>query len=271
MLFSEENPQTGVRFPDTELPNIVRISGVNQFYGDVHVIKDLKLLIEDVPQSGQLVVVLGPSGCGKSTLLRYISGIQKPTSGDVYINEKPVSASNKAGMVFQKYSSLPWLSVLENVCLGMKFAGISKEDREKIGMSLIDKVGLIGHEHKYAKSPNLSGGQLQRVALARSLSVNPDLLLLDEPFGALDAKTRLDMQNLLLKIWRDIHNTVILTTHDISEAVYLAQTIVIMSNAPSNIVEVIHNPLPKYRDRTIKKHKDYIDTVSKIEDIMMSL
>ena len=131
-------------------------------------------------------------------------------------------------MVFQQYSSLPWMTVLENVGLALKFQGVSKDERNERAMELIRLVGLEGHEYKYAQYPTLSGGQLQRVAIARSLLASPEILLMDEPFGALDIKTRLSMQDLLTNIWHQFQSTIVFVTHDISEAVYLADDIYIM-------------------------------------------
>ena len=172
-------------------------------------------------------------------------------------------------MVFQQYSSLPWLSVLDNVGLALKYKGVSKAERDSKAMELITKVGLAGHEHKYAQYPTLSGGQLQRVAIARSLLANSDILLMDEPFGALDVSTRLQMQDLLLDIWNEYHPTIVFVTHDIPEAVYLADDIYIMKSAPSRFVEHIHVDLPLKRDRSTKRDPRYIELVQQVEDTMI--
>ncbi|HMV24253.1 MAG TPA: ATP-binding cassette domain-containing protein, partial [Saprospiraceae bacterium] len=183
----------------TSLPAIIELKDVDQSYDDgkVQIIKGLNLTIEDKPAQGQFTILLGMSGCGKSTLLRYIAGLQKPTSGTVLLHGKPVDADNRASMVFQEYSSLPWMTVLDNVALPLEFKGIAKKQRYEQAMDMIEMVGLKGHESKYAQYPTLSGGQLQRVAIARSLLANSDVLLMDEPFGALDINTRLQMQELL--------------------------------------------------------------------------
>ena len=170
-------------------------------------------------------MILGTSGCGKSTVLRYIAGLQKPTAGSVLINDKEVSEDNRVAMVFQQYSSLPWLTVLDNVSLALEFKGISDKEKKAKALEMIELVGLAGHENKYAQYPTLSGGQLQRVAIARSLIANPEILLMDEPFGALDINTRLQMQDLLTGLWHKFHPTIIFVTHDISEAVYLGDDI----------------------------------------------
>lgn len=262
-----------VDFKDTELNNIIDLRGIGQSYdgGKNWIIKDLEFLIEDKPNQGQFVVVLGMSGCGKSTLLRYMAGLQDPTEGHVKILDKPVSEAEQVSMVFQQYSSLPWMTVLENVALGLKFKGMAKKERDEKATELIELVGLAGHEQKYAQYPTLSGGQLQRVAIARSLLANPNILLMDEPFGALDIRTRLQMQDLLTSIWHKFHSTIVFVTHDIPEAVYLADDIYIMKSAPSRFVEHIHIDLPLVRDRNTKRDPHYTELVHLVEDKMMQV
>jgi NitT/TauT family transport system ATP-binding protein len=260
-----------VKITDTpDLNNIIQLNGIGQSYdGKNWIIKGLDLIIEDKPNQGQFVVLLGMSGCGKSTLLRYIAGLQKPTEGSVFVNAKPVDDNTRISMVFQQYSSLPWMTVLENVALGLKFKGLNKKDREEKAMEMIKVVGLEGHESKYAMYPTLSGGQLQRVAIARSLLANPEMLLMDEPFGALDIKTRMQMQDLLIKIWNQFHSTIVFVTHDINEAVYLADDIYIMKSPPSNIAAHIHIDLPLKRDKETKRDPKYTEYVYRVEDEMM--
>lgn len=253
--------------------NIIELKNISQSYdgGKNWIIKDLNFIIEDKPDQGQFAVVLGMSGSGKSTLLRYIAGLQKPTQGEVLIKGKPVDKSNRVGMVFQQYSSLPWMTVLENVALGLKCQGVAKSERQDKAMELISLVGLKGHEYKYAQYPTLSGGQLQRVAIARSLLANPEILLMDEPFGALDIKTRLQMQDLLTQLWEKFHSTIIFVTHDINEAVYLADDIFILKAQPSRIVEHIHVDLPLKRDRSTKRDLRYTELVHHVEDTMLEV
>ena len=259
-----------------ELPKIIELKNIIQKYSDRPnpVIENLNFVIEDKPDIGQFVVLLGNSGCGKSTLLRYISGLQSPTQGEVWINGKPRNKTDRISMVFQSYSSFPWLSVLDNVALGLTFQNINKEEREHKAIEMIKIVGLQGHESKYAKYPNLSGGQLQRVAIARSLLFNPQIILMDEPFGALDINTRLKMQDMLIDIYESkiVNPTIIFITHDISEAVYLAEDIYIMSANPGTIRH--HMPLthlPPNRNKQLKREKIFIDTVNQIEDLMTNL
>jgi NitT/TauT family transport system ATP-binding protein len=253
--------------------NIIELRGIDQSYdgGKHYIIKDLDFVIEDKPNQGQFVVILGMSGSGKSTILRYVAGLQEPTSGTVLIKGKPVGKDNRVSMVFQQYSSLPWMTVLENVGLALKFQGKEKPERDAKAMELIELVGLKGHEKKYAQYPTLSGGQLQRVAIARSLAANSEILLMDEPFGALDIKTRLQMQDLLTSIWTKFQTTILFVTHDISEAVYLADDIYIMKSAPSKFVEHIHVDLPFNRTRDIKRDPRFVELVREVEDKMVAV
>ncbi len=260
-------------FPETTLNNIVELTGIGQSYdgGESFIIKDLEFLIEDKPDQGQFIVILGMSGCGKSTLLRYIAGLQQPTEGKVLLNGNPPDKTNRASMVFQQYSSLPWMTVLENVSLALKFKGVPKQEREEQARELIELVGLKGHEWKYAQYPTLSGGQLQRVAIARSIIANPSIILMDEPFGALDIRTRLNMQMLLSNVWNKFQSTVIFVTHDIPEAVFLADDIYIMKSAPSQFVKHIPVNLPLVRTKETKRDPLYTQLVHQVEDAMMEV
>jgi len=260
-------------FKDTEKANIVELKGMHQYYnnGAVRIIEDLDFLVEDKPMQGQFIVILGMSGCGKSTILRYVAGLQQPTKGEILIKGEPRSAKHRVSMVFQQYSSLPWMSVLDNVALALRFEGVSKSERNDKAMEMIKLVGLEGHEKKYAQYPSLSGGQLQRVAIARSIISNPEILLMDEPFGALDLNTRLQMQDLLMKLWHEFHPTIIFVTHDISEAVYLGDDIYIMKSAPSKFVKHIPVDLPLHRDRAIKRLPRFEELVNEVEDAMIEV
>lgn len=253
--------------------NIIELRGIGQSYdgGDQWIIKGLNWLIEDKPDQGQFAVLLGMSGSGKSTLLRYIAGLQTPTEGDVLIKGQPVSDNSRISMVFQQYSSLPWLTVLDNVALALEYQEMSKKDRYIRAMEMIELVGLGGQEKKYAQYPALSGGQLQRVAIARCMIANPEILLMDEPFGALDIKTRIQMQDLLIELWNRFHSTVIFVTHDINEAVYLADDIYIMKAPPSLIIEHIDIDLPLRRDRATKRDPHFTELVHHVEDTMIRI
>lgn len=259
-------------------PVVLEMKNICQSYdnGKVEVIKDFNLTIRDRPEQGQFRVILGPSGCGKSTVLRHIAGLQTPTSGEVVLKGKPRTESDRIGMVFQKYSSLPWLTVLDNVALSLRLKGVSKTESRKKALEMIELVGLSEHIHKYAQYPTLSGGQLQRVAIARSLLANPEILLMDEPFGALDPKTRLKMQELICSLWVKMESlgidmTVVFVTHDITEAVYLADVIYIMGHAPAKIVERIPVDFPVHRTADLKRDPRFIQLVQQIEERMMSI
>ncbi len=260
-------------FIESQLPNIIELKNISQSYdgGQSYIIDGLDFLIEDKPDQGQFVVIMGMSGCGKSTLLRYIAGLQKPSKGEVLIHGKPINEENRVSMVFQRYSSLPWMTVLDNVALALKYKGVSKKEREEKAMEMIELVGLAGHEKKYAQYPTLSGGQLQRVAIARSMIASPEILLMDEPFGALDINTRLQMQDLLSKIWLQFHPTIIFITHDISEAVYLGDDVYIMKSAPSKFVEHLKIDLPFERNREIKRNPRFVELVHELEDKMIAV
>jgi NitT/TauT family transport system ATP-binding protein len=266
--------EQSVKMINTELPDIVELRNIRQVYsddsesGEKVVIDNLNLLIEDLPGKGEFIVLLGSSGCGKSSVLRYICGLQEPTSGEVLIYGKPRSSNDRIGMVFQKYSSLEHMSVLDNVSLGLRYQGISKKEMDEKAMEMIVQVGLEGHENKYAKYPLLSGGQLQRVAIARSLAYESKILLMDEPFGALDVETRSQMQELVAKIWTNIEPTVIMVTHDIDEAVYLGDKIYVMGKNPGNIRKEFTSPLPLERNHFMKRSSEFINKVHEIEDYM---
>lgn len=255
--------------------NVINLKNIEQSYGEgkskVTVIKDFNLTIPDLAGRGEFITIMGASGCGKSTVLRYIAGLQKPTQGTVELHDKPITTSMQVGMVFQKYSSFEWLTVLENVAYGLMLRGIGKKEREAAAMEMIKNVGLEGHEHKYAKYPTLSGGQLQRVAIGRSLLANSSMLLLDEPFGALDIKTRSKQQMRLMDIFYKTHPTILMVTHDISEAVFLSDEIHIMGKPPANIVYSIKIPLGDNRDRDTKRSPEFIKLVQEVDDYMMAL
>lgn len=260
-------------FQDTDLKNIIELQNISQSYdgGANFIIKDLTFLVEDKPAQGQFVVLMGMSGCGKSTVLRYVAGLQQPTAGTVMVNGKPIDSSQRVSMVFQRYSSLPWMTVLDNVALALKYKGISKKEREDKAREMIELVGLAGHEDKFAQYPTLSGGQLQRIAIARSMIANPDILLMDEPFGALDVNTRLQMQDLLLNLWHKFHPTIVFVTHDISEAIYLGDDVYIMKSPPSKVVEHLHVDLPFERNRETKRAPRFMELVHELEDKMVQV
>jgi len=223
----------------------------------IQAIHDINLEIEDEfsPDGrdiGEFRVLLGPSGCGKSTILRLIAGLDHPDSGEILVNGAPVTVPGRdRGMVFQKYTSFPWLTVSQNVEYGLKINHFPEPERRQTVARLIEAIGLSGFEKSYPDT--LSGGMQQRVAIARTLALRPSVILMDEPFGALDAQTREDMQELLLRIWGESASTVLFVTHDVDEAVYLADRIYVLSARPGTIIEDVPVPFGRPRDRSIKQ------------------
>jgi len=270
-VIADPQGNQNVEFVNTELPDVIELKGVRQKYGEKLVIDDCNLLIEDHPNTGQFITILGASGCGKTTILNYIAGLQKPTSGEVLINSRPIELADPISMVFQKYSSFPWLSVLGNVMLPLILKGVSKKEAREKAHEMIDKVGLDGHEQKFAQDHILSGGQLQRVAIARSLISNPRIILMDEPFGALDTNTRFDMQIMLSEIWLMLKSTIILVTHDISEAVFLSDDIFFMSANPGKIVDYYKVDLPLERPRELKHSAEFFRIRNEVEDTLYAI
>lgn len=205
---------------------------------------------------GELRVLLGPSGCGKSTLLRLIAGLDQPDSGEVLVNDHPVHGPGKdRGMVFQKYTSFPWLTVADNIAYGLKINSVPEAQRKEIVAQLIQDIGLSGFESAYPET--LSGGMQQRVAIARTLALRPAVILMDEPFGALDAQTRSEMQLLLLKVWDETASTILFVTHDVEEAIYLADRIFVMSAHPGTIVEDLQVPFDRPRSLELKQRNEF--------------
>ncbi|SEF99404.1 NitT/TauT family transport system ATP-binding protein [Thalassococcus halodurans] len=208
-------------------------------------------------EAGQFVCILGPSGCGKSTLLNAIAGYVKPTEGTLLVDGTEVDKPGPdRGMVFQQYSLLPWKTVYENVAFGPKMAGHSRVEAGSTANTFLELVGLKKFGDRYPAE--LSGGMQQRVGIARALANYPSVLLMDEPFGALDAQTRLMMQESLLDIWRKFGTTVVFVTHDVDEAVFLADRVLIMSTAPGRIIEDVKIDLPRPRSTDMASSPEYV-------------
>lgn len=229
------------------IENTLKINHVKKEFaienGTIEVIKDIDLEIK----SGEFISIVGASGCGKSTLIRIIAGLEQATQGEVLIGEDKITGpSVKTGMIFQESRLFPWLSVEKNIEFGIH-KKIRKEDKQKLIQKYIDTVGLTGFEK--ALPSQLSGGMQQRVSIARTLINKPAVLLLDEPFGALDALTRINMQNEILDIWEKEKTTMILITHDIDEAIFLSDRILIMGKNPGEMKKEIKVPLARPRGR----------------------
>jgi NitT/TauT family transport system ATP-binding protein len=215
----------------------------------------------------EFVCVIGPSGCGKSTLIRILAGLENHTSGDVLLDDKPVKGPGQdRGMVFQGYSLFPWLTVKQNVMFGPKIKGHSKDEAERDARTWLDLVGLEKFADAYPHQ--LSGGMRQRVAIARALVNQPRILLMDEPFGALDAQTRSKMQSHLIDIWKNIDITVLFITHDLDEAIYLADRILVLKAHPGEVQEVIEVPVPRPRSPGQFNTPEFLATKARLEELI---
>jgi NitT/TauT family transport system ATP-binding protein len=202
------------------------------------------------------ITILGPSGCGKSTLLRIVAGLDAPTRGRVLLDGAPVTGPGPdRGMVFQSYTLFPWLTVEQNVCFGLNERGVPAARQQEIARHWLENVGLTGFARHYPKM--LSGGMQQRTAIARALANDPKILLLDEPFGALDNQTRSLMQELLLSIWERERKTVMFVTHDIEEAIFMASRVVVMTARPGRIKAEVAVPIPHPREYTVKTSPEF--------------
>ena len=221
------------------------LQGISRQFNDFLAISDVNLEVGD----GEFVCLLGPSGCGKTTLLRLVAGLDTPTEGKLFLDGRKIEGVNKeCGFVFQEYVLFPWRTVRGNIEFGPEVKKMPKEEREKISQHYIELVGLKGFENHYPHE--LSGGMKQRVGIARAYANNPKLLLMDEPFGALDAQTRNLMQAELLRIWEKEHISALFVTHSVDEAVYLADRVAVMSARPGTVKEIFKNDLPRPRVRT---------------------
>ena len=232
-------------------PAAVDFRGVTKIYGlgtprEYTAIKDVSFTIADLPDHGEISSFLGPSGCGKSTVLRLVAGLEPqhpPTSGTVTVlGREVVGPGADRGMVFQDYTSFDNRTVLDNVVFGLECRGVSRRQREAEGREWIERVGLDPVRDATKYPHELSGGMRQRVAIARTLTLRPRIILMDEPFGALDPATRLDMQDLLIKLWREVQATVLFVTHSVEEAVYLGDRVFVMATTPGRIAGDIRMP-----------------------------
>ncbi len=241
--------------------NILSVRGVERRFD-----KTLALQATDLDVAeNDFITILGPSGCGKSTLLRIVAGLDRPTAGEVTLDGRRIEGPGAdRGMVFQSYTLFPWLTVLDNVCFGLVERGLPRAQQLEIARDFIVKVGLRGFEQHYPKQ--LSGGMQQRTALARALANEPRMLLMDEPFGALDHQTRELMQELLLGIWEDQRKTVLFVTHDIDEAVFMGNRVVVMSARPGRIKLDRVVPLAHPRHYSVKTTPEFVALKSELTE-----
>lgn len=259
--------------PDqTGAPPKLRVQDLSVTYIDrkgnrTEAVRDVSFDVYDKPSAGEIIVFLGPSGCGKSTILKAVAGLLPPTMGEVLVDGKAVTdVGRDRGMVFQAYTSFGWLTVRQNVEYGLKLQGISKSERRKISDKILQSVGLADFADRYPK--DLSGGMKQRVAIARTLVNNPRVVLMDEPFGALDPQTRWGMQSLLLDVSRAENNTILFVTHDVSEAVYLADTIYVLSARPARILHQVDVPAFPVHDIALKSALEFRAVEKKLLDLI---
>jgi NitT/TauT family transport system ATP-binding protein len=247
------------------LPEMVAFEKVTKSFGDPPnakvAIQDVSFVVHDLPDAGELITIVGPSGCGKSTVLRIIAGLEPhfpPTSGQARVLGKPVGAPGAdRGLVDQKYSLLPHLTVLGNIAFGLKLRGVPRKERLDRAHEWVVKVGLDGSEHKYPGE--LSGGMQQRVSIAATLILGPRILLMDEPFGALDPRIRLRMQELLIQLWKEQQGTVFLVTHSVEEAVYLGDRVFVMAAKPGRLVDVLKVPRPEGSPEQARRQRWFLD------------
>ena len=235
--------------------------------GKLRVVDDVTYDIND----GEFIAVIGPSGCGKTTMMNMLAGFQKPTKGKVLFDGTPVSGPGpERGVIFQEYGVFPWLTVKENITFGLQLKAnhVPASKRKQICEHYLSLMGLTDFANSYPK--HLSGGMRQRLAIARAYAVKPQFLLMDEPFGALDAQTRANMQNLLLNVLSAEGKTVMLITHSVEEAIYLASRIVVVTARPARIKQIIDVPFAYPRDESLQERAEFVELRSRIRQLVMS-
>ena len=256
-------------------PNVVDFLHVTKRFGSHTVIRDVTFSVPDLPNKGEFIAILGPSGCGKSTVLRLIAALRPhyPASeGTVLVLGKPVDGpGSDRSMVFQDYTSFDNRTVEDNVAFGLECRGVPVRERHERAREWIAKVGLDVRRDATKYPSELSGGMRQRVAIARTLILSPRIILMDEPFGALDPTTRLHMQALLVDLWKDAHATVFFVTHSIDEAIYLGDRVYVFSAAPGTIIREMKVPPPDRPPKEMLREPGFVERVCEIRDIMDNL
>ncbi len=241
------------------MPRKLEITGLSKWFGELEALRAIDAAVEQA----EFISVVGPSGCGKTTFLRMVAGLEPASSGTILLDGQPLRGpGNNRGFVFQNDSLLPWRTVLGNALIGPEVAGAVGEKERSRTLALLKLVGLGGFEQYYPRQ--LSGGMRQRVNLARALAIDPDVLLMDEPFASLDAQTREIMQTELLRIWEQGRKTVLFVTHQIDEAVFLSDRVLVFARRPGRLQESIEIKLPRPRDLAIKRTPDFIAYVDRI-------
>jgi NitT/TauT family transport system ATP-binding protein len=255
--------------------NIVDFHRVTKRFGQLTVIRDVTFSVPDLPSKGEFIAILGPSGCGKSTVLRLIAGLRPqhpPTEGTVLVGGQPVVCpGSDRSMVFQDYTSFDNRTVEDNVAFGLECRGVPVADRRALAREWIAKVGLDVARDAAKYPAELSGGMRQRVAIARTLILSPRIILMDEPFGALDPTTRLHMQALLVDLWKEAQATVFFVTHSIEEAIYLGDRVYVFSSAPGTILREMVVPPPDRPPKEMLRDPSFVDRVCEIRDLMDNL
>ena len=266
--YKEQNERVASRFRELhQRPVKLRVEGLSKTFqtpkGQIRALHELSFDIH----RREFITVIGPSGCGKTTLIRILAGLDFPTSGQVLLKGKKVDGpSAEQGMVFQDYTLFPWLTVKKNVMFGLEVKGVGRMRAEAEASEWLEMVGLSKFAEVYPSQ--LSGGMKQRVAIARSLANQPEILLLDEPFGALDAQTRSFMQAYLLSIWRNVDVTIFFVTHDLDEAIYLSDRILVLRANPGEIDELIEVPVPRPRDPNQFLSPEFLATKKRLEELI---
>jgi NitT/TauT family transport system ATP-binding protein len=268
LSYRDQSPEVSARFDKLKArPALLEISGLFKSFqsksGEVVALRDINLTVH----RREFMCVLGQSGCGKSTLIRILAGLETPSEGRVIVDGQPVTGPGRdRGMVFQSYTLFPWLTVKQNVMFGPRMAGKSDFTNESEARQWLALVGLDKFEDSYPHQ--LSGGMKQRAAIARALANEPRILLMDEPFGALDPQTRQQMQSYLLQIWKNVDITIFFITHDLDEAIFLADRILVLDPRPGRVREIVEVPVPRPRDHDQHRSAEFIATKRHLETII---
>lgn len=249
---------------------MVRVENISKVFPPRNKGEDVFIALQDVNfevEKEEFFTIIGPSGCGKSTLVRLLAGLEQKSNGRILLNGEEVKkSSSDVIVVWQEFALMEWRTVTRNIEFGLELAGVKSKERRRIAKKNIGLVGLKGFENSY---PNeLSGGMKQRVGLARALALEPQVLIMDEPLGALDAQTRMFLQNELLRIWDDSKHTVIFVTHSLDEAIYLSDRIAVFTSSPGTIKEIYEVELPRPRNREMKKSKEFLQLFEKLYSLL---